>query len=75
MEAGQPRPGETLLVSGAMGAVGSLVVQFGKRAGCKVIGIAGGKEKCQRLVEVFGCDSAIDYKAFSTVEVPFAPYP
>jgi NADPH-dependent curcumin reductase CurA len=68
MEAGKPRPGETLLVSGAAGAVGSLVVQFGKRAGCRVIGIAGGKEKCKKVVEVFGCDSAIDYKSFTTLE-------
>ena len=46
MEAGKPRPGDTLVVSGAAGAVGSLVAQFGKRTGCRVIGIAGGPDKC-----------------------------
>lgn len=45
MDVGQPRPGEVLLVSGAAGAVGSLVCQFGKLAGCRVIGIAGGPQK------------------------------
>jgi NADPH-dependent curcumin reductase CurA len=68
MCAGLPKPGETLVVSGAAGAVGSLVTQFGKKAGCRVIGIAGGEEKCKRLVESFACDGAIDYKAFPTVE-------
>lgn len=68
MEAGAPRPGETLLVSGAAGAVGSLVVQFGKKAGCKVVGIAGGKEKCQFLTDKLGLDGAIDYRAFKSEE-------
>ncbi|PZQ56609.1 MAG: NADP-dependent oxidoreductase [Novosphingobium pentaromativorans] len=62
LEVAQPREGETLLVSGAAGAVGSAVGQFGKIAGCRVIGIAGGAEKCRRLIEDYGFDAAIDYK-------------
>ncbi len=58
----RPKPGETLLVSGAAGAVGSVVGQIGKLRGCRVIGIAGGPEKCRRLIEDFGFDAAIDYK-------------
>lgn len=65
MEAGRPRPGETLVVSGAAGAVGSLVVQFGKKAGCRVVGIAGGPAKCRYLLETLGVDAAVDYKAFT----------
>lgn len=68
MEAGRPKPGETLLVSGAAGAVGSLVVQFGKKAGCRVFGIAGGAEKCKFLVDRLGLDGAIDYRAFPAAE-------
>ncbi|HWX01820.1 NADP-dependent oxidoreductase [Collimonas sp.] len=67
-EAGRPRPGDTLLVSGAAGAVGSLVAQFGKRAGCRVIGIAGGAEKCRFLTETLKLDGAIDYRAHTTPE-------
>ena len=66
MEAGRPKPGETLVVSGAAGAVGSLVAQFGKRAGCRVIGIAGGADKCRFLVERLRLDSAIDYRQHSS---------
>lgn len=62
LEVAQPREGETLLVSGAAGAVGSAVGQLGKIAGCRVIGIAGGAEKCRRLIEDYGFDAAIDYK-------------
>ncbi|MEM4988155.1 NADP-dependent oxidoreductase [Collimonas sp. H4R21] len=65
-EAGRPRPGDTLLVSGAAGAVGSLVAQFGKRAGCRVIGIAGGPEKCRFLTETLKLDGAVDYRAHAT---------
>jgi NADPH-dependent curcumin reductase CurA len=68
MEAGKPRPGDTLVVSGAAGAVGSLVAQFGKRAGCRVIGIAGGASKCAFLTETLGLDGAVDYRAHPTLE-------
>lgn len=68
MEAGRPRPGDTLLVSGAAGAVGSLVAQFGKRAGCKVIGIAGGPAKCAFLTDTLKLDGAVDYRAHPTLE-------
>ena len=59
---GQPKIGETLVVSGAAGAVGSLAGQLGKALGCKTVGIAGGKEKCASLTRDFGYDHAIDYK-------------
>ncbi|MDL2355985.1 MAG: NADP-dependent oxidoreductase [Pseudomonadota bacterium] len=68
MEAGRPRPGDTLVVSGAAGAVGSLVAQFGKRAGCRVIGIAGGAAKCAFLTETLGLDGAVDYRAHPTLD-------
>ena len=62
------RPGETLVVSGAAGAVGSLVCQFGKKCGCKVIGIAGGAVKCNFLRDTLELDGAVDYKTFSSTE-------
>jgi NADPH-dependent curcumin reductase CurA len=62
LEVGQPKEGETVLVSGAAGAVGSVVGQVAKIKGCKVIGIAGGPEKCKYIVEELGFDGAIDYK-------------
>lgn len=62
IDIGKPRPGDTLVVSGAAGATGSVVGQIGKIAGCRVIGIAGGPEKCRWLVEELGFDGAIDYK-------------
>jgi NADPH-dependent curcumin reductase CurA len=64
MEAGRPKPGDTLLVSGAAGAVGSLVGQFGKKAGCKVFGIAGGVDKCRYLTNDLKLDGAFDYHAY-----------
>jgi NADPH-dependent curcumin reductase CurA len=66
MEAGRPKPGDTLVVSGAAGAVGSLVAQFGKKAGCKVVGIAGGVDKCRYLIEELKLDAALDYRAYTT---------
>jgi NADPH-dependent curcumin reductase CurA len=63
LHVGQPRAGDTLVVSGAAGAVGSMVGQIGKIAGCRVIGIAGGRAKCERLVQELGFDAAIDYKS------------
>jgi len=60
---GKPVAGDTVLVSGAAGATGSIVGQLAKIAGCRVVGIAGGPEKCAWLVEDAGYDAAIDYKA------------
>jgi NADPH-dependent curcumin reductase CurA len=59
---GRPQPGDTLVVSGAAGATGSIVGQLGHLAGCRVIGIAGGAEKCRWLVDELRYDDAIDYK-------------
>lgn len=65
LEIGKPKAGETLLVSGAAGAVGSVVGQIGKIMGCRVIGIAGGADKCRRLIDDYSFDAAIDYRAKS----------
>ena len=59
----RPQAGETLVVTAAAGSVGSLVCQIGKKLGLKVIGIAGGREKCDWLVRDCGIDAAIDYKS------------
>jgi NADPH-dependent curcumin reductase CurA len=59
----QPKPGQTIAVSAASGAVGSVVGQLAKLQGCRVIGIAGGKAKCQLVVDSFGFDACVDYKA------------
>ncbi|MBV8616479.1 MAG: NADP-dependent oxidoreductase, partial [Acetobacteraceae bacterium] len=63
LDIGRPQPGETVLVSGAAGATGSLVGQIAMIKGCRAVGIAGGAEKCRWLTEVAGFDAAIDYKA------------
>lgn len=63
LDIGQPKAGETLVVAAASGAVGSLVGQIGKIKGCKVVGIAGGAEKCQYVVDELGFDVCIDHKA------------
>ena len=60
---GQPRAGETVVVSAASGAVGSVVGQLAKISGCRVVGIAGGKAKCDYVVQELGFDACIDYKA------------
>lgn len=62
LERGQPKPGETVMVSGAAGIVGSTVGQIAKIKGCKVIGTAGSEAKCKYLVEECGFDAAINYK-------------
>ncbi len=67
-ERGQPKNGETVLVSAAAGAVGSLVGQIAKIRGCRAVGIAGGAEKCAMLVHDFGFDAALDYKAGNLAE-------
>jgi len=62
-EIGQIKAGETVVVSGAAGSTGSVAGQIAKIKGCRVIGTAGGKEKCDWLVQVAGFDGAIDYKS------------
>ncbi len=62
LDIGKPQPGQTVVVSGAAGAVGSVVGQIAKIKGCRAVGIAGGAGKCRMLVEEFGFDAAIDYK-------------
>ncbi|HEY5801230.1 MAG TPA: NADP-dependent oxidoreductase [Burkholderiaceae bacterium] len=62
LEVGQPKAGETVVVSGAAGAVGMTVGQIAKHRGCRVVGIAGGPEKCKFVVQQLGFDACIDYK-------------
>jgi NADPH-dependent curcumin reductase CurA len=62
MEIGKPQEGQTVVVSGAAGAVGSLVGQIAKLQGARAVGIAGGPEKCRYITEELGFDAAIDYK-------------
>jgi NADPH-dependent curcumin reductase CurA len=66
VEVGKPVTGQTVLVTGAAGAVGSLVGQIAKIMGCRAVGIAGGAEKCRRLIEHYGFDAAIDYRGLDT---------
>lgn len=68
LEVGKPQPGDTVVVSGAAGAVGSVVGQVAKIKGCRVVGIAGGADKCRYLVEELGFDVAIDYKSENVTE-------
>jgi NADPH-dependent curcumin reductase CurA len=63
MDVGQPQPGETVVISGAAGAVGQTVGQIAKIKGCRVVGIAGGPAKCEWVVKELGFDACIDYKA------------
>jgi NADPH-dependent curcumin reductase len=63
LDVGQPRPGDTVVVSTAAGAVGSAVGQIAKIAGCRTVGIAGGPAKVAQCRELFGYDAAIDYKS------------
>jgi NADPH-dependent curcumin reductase CurA len=60
---GKPRPGETVVVSAAAGAVGSIAGQLAKADGARVVGIAGGPDKCRLLTEELGFDAAVDYRA------------
>jgi hypothetical protein len=68
MDVGQPKPGETVVVSGAAGAVGQTVGQLAKVKGCRVVGIAGGPAKCEWVVHELGFDACIDYKAGAVKE-------
>lgn len=63
LDIGQPQAGETLVVAAASGAVGSVVGQVGKLKGCRVVGVAGGAEKCRYVVEELGFDACIDHRA------------
>jgi NADPH-dependent curcumin reductase len=63
LDIGKPQEGETVVVSGAAGAVGSVVGQIAKIKGCRAVGIAGGEEKCRHVTEELGFDAAIDYKS------------
>ncbi|HEV2315380.1 MAG TPA: NADP-dependent oxidoreductase [Candidatus Acidoferrales bacterium] len=62
LDVGKPQPGQTVVVSGAAGAVGSVVGQIAKIKDCRAVGIAGGAKKCQYIVKELGFDAAIDYK-------------
>ncbi|KOF31773.1 NADP-dependent oxidoreductase [Vibrio alginolyticus] len=63
LDIGQPKPGETIVVAAATGPVGATVGQIGRIKGCRVVGIAGGEEKCRYAKEVLGFDECIDHKA------------
>jgi NADPH-dependent curcumin reductase CurA len=63
LDVGKPEAGQTVVVSGAAGAVGGVVGQIAKIKGCRVIGIAGGPDKCRHVVEDLGFDACIDYKS------------
>ena len=63
LEIGKPRKGETVFVSGASGSVGSVVGQVAKLKGARVVGLAGGRANCRRLINEFGFDDCIDYRA------------
>jgi len=62
LDVGEAKEGDTVVVSGAAGAVGTVVGQIAKIRGCRVVGIAGGAEKCSWIVDELGFDAAIDYK-------------
>jgi len=64
LECGRPKPGDTVVVSAAAGSVGSIVGQIARIKGCRVIGIAGGAEKCDLLTSQLGFDAAVDYKRY-----------
>src|SRR5262249_55565178 len=63
LDAGQPKAGETVVVSAASGGVGSIVGQIAKIKGCRAVGIAGGPDKCRYVTEELGFDACVDYKA------------
>ena len=63
LEVGQPKAGETVVVTAASGAVGSVVGQLAKMKGCRAVGIAGGAEKCRYVIDELGFDACVDYKA------------
>ncbi|MDX2156376.1 MAG: NADP-dependent oxidoreductase [Hyphomicrobiaceae bacterium] len=68
LEVGRPKEGDTVVVSAASGAVGSIVGQIAKIKGCRAVGIAGGAEKCRYVRDVLGFDACVDYKAGNLAE-------
>jgi NADPH-dependent curcumin reductase CurA len=68
LDVGQPKPGDTVVVSAASGAVGSIVGQIAKIKGCRAVGIAGGPEKCRYVTDELGFDACVDYKAGDLAE-------
>ncbi|MNZ34315.1 NADPH-dependent curcumin reductase [compost metagenome] len=68
LEKGRPQPGETVLVSAAAGAVGSLVGQIARLKGCRAVGIAGSEAKCRWLVDELGFDAAINYRTSTNLQ-------
>ena len=74
-DVGAAKAGETVLISAAAGGVGQMVAQMAKIKGCRVVGIAGGPEKCRYLTETLGIDAAIDYKAGNLVNAYKAAMP
>jgi NADPH-dependent curcumin reductase CurA len=69
LEVGQPKPGETVVVSAASGAVGQVVGQIGKIMGCRVVGIAGGARKCAFVKDELSFDACVDYKTANDLDV------
>lgn len=63
LDIGQPKPGETVVVSAASGAVGAIVGQIAKIKGCQAVGVAGSKEKCEYVVRALGFDACVNYKS------------
>ncbi|WP_346825452.1 NADP-dependent oxidoreductase [Serratia inhibens] len=68
LDIGRPQPGETVVVAAASGAVGSVVGQVAKLKGCRVVGVAGGAEKCRYVVEELGFDACVDHRAADFAE-------
>jgi NADPH-dependent curcumin reductase CurA len=75
LDVGRPKAGETVVVSAAAGSVGSIVGQIAKIKGCRVVGIAGGKDKCDWLTSELGFDAAVDYKDGATFKALRAAAP
>ena len=75
LEVGKPKSGETIVVSAAAGSVGSIVGQIARIKGCRVVGIAGGKDKCHWLTSELGFDAAVDYKDGATFKALRAAAP
>ena len=75
LDVGRPKAGETVVVSAAAGSVGSIVGQIAKLKGCRVIGIAGGRDKCNWLTSELGFDAAVDYKDGATFKALKAAAP